>query len=261
MALFETELDDQEIVDDQPVDDQPSEESEGTDQPDEAASEKPKYMAQLAKDLQDNEYLAGFSGITDLARRAIELGEFEKNAVVIPGEDADETAVNEFYTKLGRPEKADDYEFEKIELPKGMRESVDMMKTIKDAAYGMNMNNSQANAFYKFVVETGVDSFKQVQAFIAKQKDETKHDLKKEWGKDFDENMELVGRTIQRFADESDAKELNTLLLGNDVRLAKMLRRIGRAIAEDKFIGGEDAAEDDDLTTFGDGTPRLHYNT
>ena len=93
---------------------------------------QPKWIDQLPENLRGNEKLTRFERIQDLGTAFLDLdGKYEKDIrelVKIPGEDATDEDRATFFTKLGRPEKPEDYEITETSWP----EEAD--KLIKDSA-------------------------------------------------------------------------------------------------------------------------------
>lgn len=219
------------------------------------ADDRPKWMAQLPKDLQDNESLTQYRSIGDAGKALSELVEFQKNAIVIPGEDASQEEREAYTKRIRGVEAADGYKFDKIELPKesNVQLSEQAVSDFKKACYDAALNPVQANALYKNFVANGLKSYNSGIALHNKATEKAYADLKSAWGSDYEDNIALVKKTIATFGSESLVQEFNNInsAIGNSVELTKAFAAIGKAISEDKFIGGKGSQKDGGRTVMG----------
>lgn len=141
-------------------------------------------------------------------------GRDKNDYIEIPkGEDADMSAV---YARLGRPEKAEDYELQ----------DTDFAKAAKEVLFKEGITKKQAKALEKWLDEYSVEQQKVMDEKAAAEA-ETRNKasmeaLKKLWGADFDKNVALsknVAQDLDMTNEEIDA-------VGNVIgaeRLGKML--------------------------------------
>jgi len=119
--------------------------------------------------------------------------------VVLPGLDADEQTLGDFYTKLGRPEKADGYE---LPVPEG--DDGKMADWAKGVFYEAGLSDKQA----KMVAEKwneyvgGAVATASEQSQAASQ--EAESTLKKEWGAAFDQKVAGIARAAKQLGMSDD---------------------------------------------------------
>lgn len=225
------------------VEDQAAETTEEivVDQADTSSEEtvsNPAWIAQMKGDLKDNEYFNQYSTISDAGKSMLDMREQLDRSVVLLGEEPTEENINEFYTKLGRPEDASKYELEKPELPKGIKDDGTGDEDFKALAFKNGLTNKQASDLYKEFTATGIKTYQAALKAHEKEVEATQSNLKEEWGEDYKAEFELAGRAINSFGDKDDVAALNKAGFGNNPTVLKMFNKIGKAMAEDQFMDG-----------------------
>lgn len=139
----------------------------------------------------------------------------------------DEKASNEewakYYKKIGRPESPDEYDFE---LSENTHIQDDYLEEFKQAAFKAGMNKKQANEFLKWQDDKTQEIISQVQEKKAKAQD----DLKKLWGKKFQEKT----NEVMAFAETLSEEGYKDIILdyGNDPAFISLLANI-----KDHYVG------------------------
>lgn len=156
-------------------------------------------------------------------------GKDKNDYIEIPkGEDADYSAV---YARLGRPEKAEDYELQ----------DTDFAKAAKEVLFKEGITKKQAKALEKWIDEynaTQVKAIEEKQAADADARSKASVEaLKKAWGADFDKNLAISKNTAKdlNITDE----ELNAVesVLGAE-RFGKMLLGLSKPTDSNQPLTG-----------------------
>jgi hypothetical protein len=219
----------------------------------------------LPEDLQANESLTKFEGnlsevTPKLAKSYLEveskmgsmtqehekaLNELRESSVRIPGEDADDNARREFFTKLGCPKTLDDYSDVVVEgLPKDFQQKKEATEEIRKACHEAGVPDSQ----YKAVMEALYKKqLVDLDNFVTKSKaleEETVAQLTKKWGGEdkFKEKVELGKRLVEHYGggDEKLKDFLVDTRLGSYAPLVKMFGDIASDImSEETTFTGE----------------------
>jgi len=100
---------------------------------------------------------------------------------------------------------------------------------------------------------------KEVAESFAEEAKETAKILKKEWGQNFDMNMNIAKKVVTSLLDQDFVEYLNESGLGNDSRLIKAFYTIGKKIGEDRFNRKTTDGNLDDVRRTEDGRPLLHF--
>jgi len=135
----------------------------------------------------------------------VEAEKLRGRSIALPKDDAadEEKAeqMGKIYSKLGRPDSADDYKLEKPEgLPDGLGWSDEQAAEFKTIAHSVGLNQAQLEALVKFDVARTIKGMEAAKKAIDEAKankeaeeraetDKVMTELKTEWGDDFDEKF------------------------------------------------------------------------
>lgn len=190
-------------------------------------------------EIRSNPSLTRYKALPDALKGLVELNGKLGKMVPILGPDASDEDRADFYTKLGRPESPDKYDFDiKKLLPEGSTINDDFVNGARAAFHKLGLNNQQATDLVTFFA--GAQAAEQDRA--ATQIDEGIGQLKQEWGHAYDGNVAIAGRAIGALEEdipglgawiESDAR------IGSNPVLIRLFHFIGQAMADDKVIEGD----------------------
>ncbi|MGJ4857064.1 hypothetical protein ACN6KF_003048 [Labrys sp. La1] len=184
-----------------------------------------------------------------------EYNEFKAKALAPPANDAPKEQWDAFYAKLGRPEKAEAYEFKMPEgLPEGFAYDGESAKAYQGWAHEAGLNPRQAQALHdRFVQYQAGQQTAYAQSIV--QKGETAQgELVKVWGdkasEGYKQNVQFADRFIRHNGGEALLGEMKANgLLDPDgfvlsPVLAQAMAKAGKALyAEDQFATGGAAAQ------------------
>lgn len=154
--------------------------------------------------------------VLKLAKQAYELDKFAGNAIQLPGADAKDEDWATVWSKLGRPEAADGYEFKVPEnLPETVPYDEELAGKAKQIFHEIGLNKKQAARLHDFFVETQIGAAEaatgQLAANVSEMVDEANATLKAEWGDPAGEtyrtNMELAGRFFEAIDTDNKLNE------------------------------------------------------
>lgn len=217
------------------------------------------FTSQLPEDLRKEPSLSNIKDLTSLAKGYVNAQKMIGNSVRIPGPDAsdevkkdfyakvtgipgviklpnpsDKAGVDEFFTKLGRPASPDAY---KLSVPEGMPVNDAALKSFKEVAYNLGLNNAQTQALMGF--EAGrmgqaIDQMKQ-QQIAAKQV------LNEVWGNEY-ENRISSARTLTEHYGQKYPDAVKSLVngpAGNNPVFLMMAAELGKFYSESGAIKGQ----------------------
>ena len=223
------------------------------------AGEQNFDIATLSDDEATREWLKSqkIASAKDLATKAYNLDKFVGGAVKVPGKDATDEERAAFYTKLGRPEQPDKYQFEvPKELPENLPYNADMAAGFKGFAHGIGLSQQQAAAAHDWFVAQQVQEANGVAGQVSEQQQAVamaeRSKLEKVWGPvDSDsgrKNAELADRALRAGPPELLADLTKAGILGPNKEVMNanfglLLSSLGAAIyAEDGVLRGSAAA-------------------
>lgn len=156
-----------------------------------------------------------------------------KNLVELPGVDADEEALGNFYNKLGRPEDPNGYTFQN---PEGGDEN--LFNWFKGTAHEIGLNDKQAANLLNKWQEMNGGLAEQYEQSKIEQAEADMLSVKREWGAAYEQNID-AGRRAARELGYSQ-EELSTLesSMGTG-QMLKMFAKIGSRMGEDTFENGD----------------------
>jgi hypothetical protein len=193
------------------------------------------FKQALAVEYQTHPALADIKDLNGFAKSYINAQQMiGADKVVLPRTDAPPEEWNQFYTKLGRPEAVDGYDFSKIELPKEFPRDEKGEKFVKELFHKTGLSTKQAENVYK---EYATFQAGELQAFRdaqAAKVQEGLDSLQTEWGNKYEGEVALAKQAINAFGGEALKELMNSTGLGDHPVLIKVFNAIGKSLAEDK---------------------------
>lgn len=176
-----------------------------------------------------------FKDPISLGKSYIELEKRMGSRVEMPDfEKAKPEELETFYTKWGRPEKPDAYEYPK--LPEGMNIDDGFGNSVKSLAHKLGLNKNQFNQLTQWGIEQSQGMYIEQQ----KENEKSQSALKAEWGFRYNDNLEKSHKALAMMTGYNDKhpflKYLETSGMGNNPEFLKFLHEFGEKFSEDKFI-------------------------
>jgi len=160
----------------------------------------------------------------------------------LPEKNSSDDDMQDFYSKIGRPEKAEDYTKwvgETVEDAEGNQVQTFQFeesreKDFNDFSHSIGLRDEQRLKmmdYYSGMTMQMQDDMLNVQQDVA---EKTQNDLRKEWGDDYGHKMQDVQATVKNLGILDD---LNELGLGNNYNAIKMVESISKKIGESGIKG------------------------
>lgn len=190
----------------------------------------------------------GYKSVDDLAKAALSLEGRLGTSLTVPGAEATETEWNTFYSKTGRPEKPDAYEFKRPEgLPADLPYDEALAGNFKKWAHGAGLNGKQAQTLHDQFALAQAEQAKAHVTALTKAVETTADALVKEWGpqdsEGFKTKHEMANRALKKLGLVESFKKSGIILADNaltDPALAMAFSQIGeKMFAEDRIDGGD----------------------
>jgi hypothetical protein len=212
-----------------------SSESEGA--PLEAPS---TWMDEVPEDYRGEKTLSKYQSVGDLAKGHVHLSRMMGNSVKIPGEDTTDEERNDFYTKLGRPETADKYEYARPDMPEGMPYDEDSEKAFKQLAHDQGLSQTQLGSILDFYNKFALDSQIDQKLHMDEAYFKGEAALQKEWGmKGYDRNVSIAQRAMKEFGGPELEKLLTEDPRGSHPALIKAFYQMGLKSQEARPLDSE----------------------
>lgn len=159
---------------------------------------------------------------------------FSGNHVLLPGENADEATMEDFYKKLGRPEAADKYD---IKLPEGTAVDDGLLAFGKNLAFKLGLPPKTAQTMVDLWQGFAAENNEQLVKAEREYNDQQVAETKTKWGADFDKNVAAGNRVTKALG--LDATTLTAIERAMGAApLLDLLARLGRASDEGALTAG-----------------------
>ena len=198
----------------------------------------------ISQEFREDPNISKFTEIDALAKSYINATRMiGQDKVAVPNQNSTDDQWNEVYSKLGRPESPDKYKLEVNSDIVPLDES--SVKSFAENAHKLGLNNKQAQGILEYYKNSMEGSAKQAQIDTETYQAQAEQELRKEWGRSFDENIKKAGAVAKA---NMDAEILDLTLsdgrrLGDHPAIIKGFANIANLMSEDKMIGtGEDNA-------------------
>ncbi len=197
----------------------------------------PDWRAGLPEELASHSAIQDISTIEDLAKATINAQKLVgADKIVLPGKEAEASAWDSVYNKLGRPEKADEYSVPEEGVS---QEIVDQFKKSFSAdAHRLGLTNQQFAGLARVVSEQAAATEKTVEEKKTATREEAIQQLREKFGAAYEQNVSLAKTAVERFGGKELMDKIASRGLGNDVEFIEAMSKIGRMVAQDEVVGG-----------------------
>lgn len=173
----------------------------------------------------------GWTDANSIIKSYRELEKFsgqDKNDFIKIGKNEDGTFdYSEVYTKLGKPEKAEDYELS----------DSDFWNESREVLFKNGITKDQAKALQEFVDGYTVKSQEAMEREYNEKFEGGLENLKKEWGSSFDANVELARGVVSELGITDEQLDRIGDIMGVD-KIANMFLRMAKTTDADKPLTG-----------------------
>ena len=193
-----------------------------------SGSDNQDWRSLLPDELKNDATLQNFKDVESLAKTVVHQQKVLGSRIPIPKTDEEKS---ELYTKLGRPESGEAYDFTIPDTHKS-HFNEDQVKEFRNVAHQIGLNNEQTKALIDFQVKSVDHEIQRQSTNLTVTKQATEDTLKKEWGYDYDKQVRNAQRALQVYGNE----ELNELMngeAGNIPAVIKLFAKLGSEVTED----------------------------
>ena len=191
------------------------------------------WRSGLSEELRADPTLSSINDIESAAKTLIHQQQMMGSRIPLPKTDEER---QELYTKLGRPETAEEYELTK---PDGYDQYYpdETMNTFKETGHQLGLTPDQMQGLVEWQ-KTAIDYQMQQEQVGADQSGAaTEEVLRKEFGAGYDKQITAAQRALKIFGTPELQEKLADPRYGNDPDLIRLLANAGKGITEDSAIG------------------------
>ena len=186
------------------------------------------WRSSLPDELKNDATLQNFKDVESLAKTVVHQQKVLGSRIPIPKTDEEKS---ELYTKLGRPESGEAYDFTIPDTHKS-HFNEDQVKEFRNVAHQIGLNNDQTKALIDFQVKSVDHELQRRSTDLSVAKRDTEDLLKKEWGYDYDKQVRNAERALNVYGDD-EIKQLMESDAGNNPAVIKMFARLGQEVTEE----------------------------
>ena len=183
-------------------------------------------------------------GATEVGQYIKELQSFAGKKGDIPKSDATEEDWNNFYSKLGRPESVEGYnftigdEFTKLVDKEAIPEIENSVQSLKQQAFEMGATSDQAEGLVDWFLSEIADNVTNQKSKYDEVQKDLNSQLQKEWGDEYDGiNKGIDALLLANGFLEDDLQMMRESGILNDPALAMTLGKIAAKFDDDPEIG------------------------
>lgn len=189
----------------------------------------------------------GYKSVEDLAKAAANQESIIGSSVRVPASDAPKEEWEKFYSKTGRPEKPDAYEFKRPEgLPADLPYDEALAGNFKTWAHGAGLNGQQAQTLHDQFALAQAEQAKAHVTKLSKAVEDTADALVKDWGpqdsEGFKSKHEMANRALKKLGLVESFQKSGIILQDGaltDHALAKAFAAIGEKMFSEDSIDGD----------------------
>jgi hypothetical protein len=208
------------------------------------------WMDEVPEEYRDEKTLSKYQSVGDLAKGHVHLSRMMGNSVKIPGEDSTDEERNDFYNKIGRPETADNYEYERPDMPEGMAYNDDAEKAFKHLAHDQGLSQKQLGSILDFYNKFALDSQIDNKLLMDEAYFKGEAALQKEWGmKGYDRNVAIAQRAMREMGGPELEKLMSEDPRGSHPALIKAFYKMGLKNQEARPLDAEHDSSFLDVTS------------
>ena len=211
---------------------------EGGEGGDEGPEPIPFDIATMPEELAADPSLATIKTVQDLAKGYVNGQKLVgADKIALPGANADEATLGEFYGKLGRPEAAEGYEFAEPKEDAFFKPDETLVKGFRETAFAAGLSAKQAGALYDWYAQQGEGAMAGIEQGLGEKREAAEKELRAEFGTAFEAKVQVAQEAVRELGGEELAEFMNASRLGDSAPLVKAFAKMGAMMAEDRVEG------------------------
>jgi len=205
-----------------------------------AAQPTSSWKDSISEEYRADPSIEKFTEIDALAKSYINATKMiGQDKIVIPTKNSTQETWEEAYTKLGRPESPDKYNFDVKSDVVNMDEGA--IKSFAEQSHKLGLNNKQAEGILDFYKNNMEGNAQQAKIDTETAQSQSEQELRQEWGRDFDGKVKQAGALAKANINPEvlDMTLSNGIRLGDHPEIIKGFAKIADMMSEDKIVSTE----------------------
>jgi hypothetical protein len=150
-----------------------------------------------------------------------------------PKEDWTPEQWNEFYGRLGRPGKPDEYQLPAVEMPEGLKPEADQFKAFFEKAHASGLTQNQVQEVVGYYLEDMKNAHQSAVSQAQTEVRETQEALQAEWGEKTEGKVSTAMELVKQVGSDGLLAAINNSGLGRNAEFIKFLAAVSEPFAED----------------------------
>jgi len=201
------------------------------------------WRSAIPDEIRDHKSLSHINDIGALAKSYVHAQQMiGADKVVLPSKSATQEEIDEFYTRLGRPQEPAGYNLELNNAPEGVQIDEGVIDWFKQTAFQVGMTPQQAQTMLDAYNELTAQTVNMSQTQLESRVSEVETELRREYGEAFDDKLALANGVLAEFGaqDLTEVQLADGSMLGDNPDVIRLLANLGTYITERV---GEDSLE------------------
>ena len=194
----------------------------------------------ISEEFRNDPNISKFTEIDALANSYINATRMiGQDKVAVPNESSTDDQWQEVYGKLGRPESPDKYKLEVQSETAPLDDTA--IKQFAENAHQLGLNNKQAQGILEFYKNSMEGSIQQARVDTETAQANAEQELRKEWGRSYDENIKKAGAIAKANMSEDilNMELKDGTRIGDHPSVIKGFASIANLMSEDKLVSTE----------------------
>lgn len=195
------------------------------------------WRAGLPEDLRGDPTIQNTKDIAGMARQLVDTMKMVgSDRVAIPGENAAPEQWDSFFTKLGRPEKPEGYQFEvksEIFQPQDL-----WLEGLAGVSHKLGLSKSQAQGLLSWYVEESGNELTQMSKELGDSQEDSMAKLRTEFGAALDDKLAKGLEAVGMFGGDEFKQALDSTGFGDNPAAIRTFIKIGEAMGSDTLGPG-----------------------
>jgi len=188
-------------------------------------------------DIKNHPSMENLDGVESLAKSWVNAQKLiGKEKLPMPTGPEDKDAWETVFSRLGRPETAENYDVSQEGVPKEIPVEDNFLSNFKTKSFELGLLPNQVQGLFNWWVDSEKGVLEEMTKLNTDTTESAKTELRQEWGKAYDQNVKLASSVITKFGGKA-TQDLLTSDFANDPKIIKLLSSVGKVLSEDNLLG------------------------